>query len=54
MMYPDPEEFRPERFLKDGKFSTEGLLDPYDYTFGFGRRYVIGYNAMKSASLTRV
>ena len=40
-MYPDPEELRPERWLKDGKFSTEDILDPLDYAFGFGRRYVV-------------
>jgi cytochrome P450 len=30
---PDPEEFRPERFLKKG-----GIRDPTDVAFGFGRR----------------
>ena len=41
-MYPDPEELRPERWLKDGKFSTEDILDPLDYAFGFGRRICPG------------
>ena len=30
-------EFRPERFLKDGKIDP-GALDPEDVAFGFGRR----------------
>ncbi|KAH9853240.1 cytochrome P450 [Lenzites betulinus] len=35
--YSDPEEFRPERYLKDGKLSP-GVLDPGDFVFGYGRR----------------
>ncbi|KAI0357864.1 CyP450 monooxygenase [Trametes cingulata] len=35
--YPDPEEFRPERYLKDGKLDPT-VLDPGDIIFGYGRR----------------
>lgn len=36
--YPQPEEFRPERFLKaDGQLDPE-VRDPAVAVFGFGRR----------------
>ena len=38
MMYPDPETFEPERFIEGGRLHTKGILDPFDYAFGFGRR----------------
>lgn len=37
-VYPDPDKFVPERFLKDGKLNPE-IRDPTTYLFGFGRRY---------------
>ncbi|EIW53210.1 cytochrome P450 [Trametes versicolor FP-101664 SS1] len=40
-VYPDPEAFNPDRFLKDGEFFT-GALDPHSYIFGFGRRICPG------------
>lgn len=36
-VYPDPEAFNPDRYIKDGQFSP-GNRDPYVYIFGFGRR----------------
>ncbi|KXN81511.1 O-methylsterigmatocystin oxidoreductase [Leucoagaricus sp. SymC.cos] len=37
-VFPDPETFKPERFLKDGKLAKD-VLDPEEsVTFGFGRR----------------
>ena len=34
--YHDPDTFKPDRFLGD-----EPELDPYDFVFGFGRRYFL-------------
>ncbi|KIM35566.1 hypothetical protein M413DRAFT_79273 [Hebeloma cylindrosporum] len=39
--YPQPSEFRPERFLKDGKLDRS-VRDPMDIAFGFGRRVCAG------------
>jgi cytochrome P450 len=35
--YPEPLIFKPERFLKNGKFDSS-VRDPMDIAFGFGRR----------------
>ena len=35
--YPEPHEFKPERYLKDGKLDSS-VKDPLDIAFGFGRR----------------
>ena len=35
--YENPDEFRPERFLRDGEPNPD-VRNPYDYAFGFGRR----------------
>ena len=37
-VYPEPHEFRPERFLKpDGQLDPD-VMDPSIACFGFGRR----------------
>lgn len=38
-VYPDPEVFRPERFIREGRLDVSPR-DPFQYIFGFGRRYV--------------
>ncbi|KAH8094927.1 cytochrome P450 [Cristinia sonorae] len=38
--YPEPEEFRPERFIKDAKINPD-IRDPITIAFGFGRRHVL-------------
>jgi cytochrome P450 len=41
-MYPNPEAFRPERFLLNGKLNP-AIRDPETVAFGFGRRSVIQF-----------
>lgn len=36
--YPNPSVFNPDRFMRDGKLSHEGIPDPRTIIFGFGRR----------------
>ena len=38
-VFNDPMEFRPERYLKDGKLNPD-VRDPDSAAFGFGRRSV--------------
>ena len=38
-LYPEPDKFIPERFLKDGHLNPD-IRDPGSIAFGFGRRYV--------------
>ncbi|KAF5344515.1 hypothetical protein D9756_011369 [Leucocoprinus leucothites] len=60
--YPNPQEFRPERFLtSDGKLRRDdGVRDPADIIFGFGRRVCPGVHIgisviwMTAASLLTV
>ena len=37
-IYPEPFEFKPERFMKDGQLNP-AVRDPDHATFGFGRRW---------------
>nr|VWO96823.1 N/A [Ganoderma boninense] len=39
--YEDPDEFRPERFIRDGKLDPS-VRDPLAFVFGFGRRICPG------------
>ncbi|KAI0659817.1 cytochrome P450 [Cubamyces menziesii] len=39
--YPEPDTFKPERFLKNGQID-EDVLDPGSVVFGFGRRFCPG------------
>lgn len=36
-MYPRPDEFNPDRFIKDGQLNPL-IRDPQTTAFGFGRR----------------
>ena len=38
-VYPDPSEFRPERFMNIDARARD-MTDPRGIVFGFGRRYV--------------
>ncbi|TFK89339.1 cytochrome P450 [Polyporus arcularius HHB13444] len=40
--YPDPDSFKPERFLTADGRPKEEVLHPRDYAFGFGRRICPG------------
>lgn len=44
-VYPQPEAFQPERFLKDGKHDVDAR-DPHVAAFGFGRRFVPSFCGM--------
>ncbi|KAI0373870.1 cytochrome P450 [Pilatotrama ljubarskyi] len=39
--YEQPEEFRPERFIRDGQLD-HSVRDPYAFAFGYGRRICAG------------
>ncbi|KAJ7453448.1 cytochrome P450-like protein, partial [Mycena latifolia] len=47
VMYPDPNAFKPERFLVDGK-PNPAVRDP-DAAFGFGRRLCPGRHLATSS-----
>ncbi|KAF5360986.1 hypothetical protein D9756_005147 [Leucocoprinus leucothites] len=47
-IFPEPQEFKPERFIKDGRIRDD-LPDPeYVATFGFGRRVCPGAHIARS------
>jgi cytochrome P450 len=41
-VYPEPFEFKPERFMKDGQLNP-AVRDPDHAVFGFGRRWAHPY-----------
>ena len=38
-LFPDPEAFRPERFMEEVSPEMERKRNPQNYVFGFGRRW---------------
>lgn len=49
--YPDPEEFMPERFLKDGELNA-AIRDPGVAAFGAGRRYAFDFAEYRTSCHT--
>ncbi|OBZ67581.1 O-methylsterigmatocystin oxidoreductase [Grifola frondosa] len=47
-VYSMPEEFMPERFIKDGKLNSD-IRDPSTIAFGYGRRICPGRNFAESS-----
>jgi cytochrome P450 len=39
-LYPNADQFHPERFMEQVDAETEKKKDPRNYVFGFGRRCV--------------
>jgi len=46
--YPDPQEFQPERFLKDGRINPD-VQDPFVAAFGYGRRICPGRHLARNS-----
>ncbi|RMZ92941.1 cytochrome P450 3A29-like, partial [Brachionus plicatilis] len=46
--FPEPEEFKPERFLKSSEFSQKNMINSYTFfPFSLGPRNCIGQNFAK-------
>lgn len=50
-VYPEPFEFKPDRFMKDGQLNL-AVRDPAHAAFGFGRRYSRHYCNLKPSKLS--
>ncbi|KAJ3556974.1 hypothetical protein NM688_g1728 [Phlebia brevispora] len=48
--YPNPDDFDPDRFMKDGELNHE-VLDPTTFVFGFGRRSCAGQHFARESLL---
>ncbi|KXN84122.1 O-methylsterigmatocystin oxidoreductase [Leucoagaricus sp. SymC.cos] len=48
-IYPNPEQFNPERFMKNVDEEIAKRRDPKNYVFGFGRRRCPGANLVDSS-----
>lgn len=46
--YPDPNSFKPERFLEPVDAETKKRLDPRNYVFGAGRRRCPGIHLVEA------
>jgi len=47
-VYPDPNSFKPERFLEPVDAETKKRLDPRNYVFGAGRRKCPGIHLIEA------
>ncbi|KAM5532989.1 hypothetical protein V8D89_013331 [Ganoderma adspersum] len=52
-LYKDPDVFRPERFIRDGKLDLS-VQDPLAFVFGFGRRICPGRHYAEAALFINV
>ena len=51
--YPDPDTFKPERFLLESGQLNPDVLDPAEIAFGYGRRSVY-YPSVRSTDIQLV
>ena len=52
-VYPEPLEFKPGRFLKNGQLDSS-VRDPMDIAFGFGRRWALLFSFIDSCLIITV
>ncbi|KAI0689845.1 cytochrome P450 [Cerioporus squamosus] len=52
--YPDPETFRPERFLLESGEPNPDVLDPAEIAFGYGRRMCPGRHFAEASLFTAI